>query len=405
MNAKTRILFVDDEPNILQGLRRMLRGRREQWEMAFAASGPEALSQMEETPFDVVVSDMRMPGMDGAQLLTEVRQRYPATVRIVLSGHSDLELVMKAVGPTHQYLTKPCDVNELKATVERAVALRSMLSSDGLRTLVAGLHSVPSLPTLYQQIVQALRSPDVSLSAIGTIVGRDPGMTAKILQLVNSAFFGLGRPVASPGQAVSFLGLDTIRALVLSVDVFEQFDPKKIRAFRLESLWQHSLSVGTLAKTIATAESAIKRIREESLLAGLLHDIGKLILVANLPHEYDVAQALAVRERMCMVDAQTQVFGCSHPEVGAYLLRIWGIPDEVVEAVAFHHRPSESPADHFTALTAVHAANALEAIVPPTDPARCPQAMDTGYLEYLGLVDRVDEWRVLGEGASNGDQT
>jgi putative nucleotidyltransferase with HDIG domain len=405
MSAKTRVLFVDDEPNILQGLRRMLRGQRQQWEMAFAASGPEALSQMESTPFDVVVSDMRMPGMDGAHLLTEVRQRYPSTVRIVLSGHSDLELVMKAVGPTHQYLTKPCDVDQLKATVERAVALRCLLTSKDLRTLVAGLHSVPSLPTLYQEIVQALRSPDTSLSAIGTIIGRDPGMTAKILQLVNSAFFGLGRPIASPAQAVSFLGLDTVRALVLSVAVFQQFDPKKVHAFRLETLWTHSLSVGTLAKTIATAENAVNSIREESLLAGLLHDIGKLILVANLPQEYDAAQALAIRERLCVTDAQRQVFGSSHPEIGAYLLRLWGIPDEVVEAVAFHHQPSDSPADRFTALTAVHAANALENAVPPTDPARCPQAIDALYLEQLGLADRVDEWRALSQAAANGDET
>jgi len=357
---------------------------------------------MAEAPFDVVVSDMRMPGMDGAQLLTEVRQRYPATVRIVLSGHSDLELVMKSVGPTHQYLTKPCDVDKLKATVERAVALRSLLISDELRTLVTGLHSIPSLPALYEEIVQALRSPDAALSVIGEIIGRDPGMSAKILQLVNSAFFGLGRAVASPGQAVSFLGLDTIRALVLSVNVFEQFDPQKIRAFRLESLWIHSLSVGTLARTIATLESSLKSVREESLLAGLLHDIGKLILVANLPNEYDAAQALASRERICVTEAQRQVFGSSHPEVGAYLLRIWGIPDEVVEAVAFHHQPSVSPADRFTALTAVHAANALDGVVPPGDPARCPQTIDLPYLERLDLVDRLAEWRAISPVAAYG---
>jgi putative nucleotidyltransferase with HDIG domain len=395
MSTKTRILFVDDEPNILEGLRRMLRGQRDRWEMAFAATGSAALAQMAEAPFDVVVSDMRMPGMDGAQLLTEVRQRYPATVRIVLSGHSDLELVMKSVGPTHQYLTKPCDVDKLKATVERAVALRSLLISDKLRTLVTGLHSIPSLPALYEEIVQALRSPDAALSVIGEIIGRDPGMSAKILQLVNSAFFGLGRAVASPGQAVSFLGLDTIRALVLSVNVFEQFDPQKIRAFRLESLWIHSLAVGTLARTIAILESSLKSVREESLLAGLLHDIGKLILVANLPNEYDAAQALASRERICVTEAQRQVFGSSHPEVGAYLLRIWGIPDEVVEAVAFHHQPSASPADRFTALTAVHAANALDGVVPPGDPARCPQTIDLPYLERLDLVDRLAEWRAI----------
>jgi putative nucleotidyltransferase with HDIG domain len=405
MSAKTRILFVDDEPNILDGLRRMLRGQRDQWDMAFAASGPDALAQMEMAPFDVVVSDMRMPGMDGAQFLADVQQHHPATVRIVLSGHSDLESIMKSVGPTHQYLTKPCDVDKLRVTVERAVALRSLLTSDGLRTLVTGLQSVPSLPALYQEIVQAVQSPDTPLSVIGAIIGRDPGMSAKILQLVNSAFFGLGRSVASPAQAVSFLGLDTIRALVLSVNVFEQFDAKKIRAFQLERLWTHSLSVGTLAKTISTLENATKSVREESLFAGLVHDIGKLILVANLPEEYDAAQVLADREGICLTEAQRQVFGSSHPEVGAYLLRIWGIPDEVVEAVAFHHHPSASPGDHFTALTAVHAANALDTVVPAHDPARCPQVIDADYLEGLGLTDRLAAWRAVSRAVAPGAET
>ncbi|MGD2062433.1 MAG: response regulator [Nitrospirota bacterium] len=402
MNAKPRILFVDDEPNILAGLRRMLRGERDRWQMDFAASGPEALARLEEMPFDVVVSDMRMPGMDGARLLTEVSQRHPATVRIVLSGQSDLESVMKSVGPTHQYLTKPCDVDVLTATVERALALRRVLTNHAICTLVTGLERIPSFPALYQEIVQAVQSPETPLKVVGEIIGRDPGMSTKILQLVNSAFFGLGRPVASPAQAVSFLGLDTIRALVLSVDVFEQFDPTTIRAFRLESLWTHSLAVGTLAHHIATAEQTTKSVREESLLAGLLHDVGKLILVANLPHEYEAAQALANRERICVTEAQRQVFGSSHPEVGAYLLRIWGIPDAVVEAVAFHHQPEASPADHFNALTAVHTANALESVVPPDDPARCARTTDDRYLERLGLIDHLDAWRAMGVVTANG---
>src|SRR5262245_37814840 len=98
-----KILFVDDEPNVLQGLERMLRSMRHEWEMQFAMSGPAALERLAEQTFDVIVSDMRMPGMTGAQLLTEVSQRHPHIVRIILSGQADQEDILRSVGPTHQY--------------------------------------------------------------------------------------------------------------------------------------------------------------------------------------------------------------------------------------------------------------------------------------------------------------
>jgi len=395
MGTKKRLVFVDDEPNILQGLKRMLRGQRDAWDMAFVRGGVEALARMAEQSVDVVVTDMRMPGMDGAQLLSEVMRRHPEVIRVVLSGHSDLECIMKAVGPTHQYLTKPCDVDKLIITVERALALRDLLTDEKLRSLVTSLERLPSLPALYQEIVRALRSEETSLSAVGEIIGRDPAMTAKILQLVNSAFFGLGRPVSTASQAVSYLGLDTVRALVLSVNVFGQFDAATITAFSLESLWTHSLSVGTLAKAIAVLEKASKRTCEDSLLAGLLHDVGKLILVSNLPHRYSQAEALASHAAITVDEAQREIFGSSHMEVGAYLLGLWGLGDDIVEAVAFHHHPSACIVREFTPLTAVHSANALDAVVPPDSRARSPHPIDLAHLERLGLVDRLPEWQAM----------
>ena len=395
MDARKRLLFVDDEPNVLQGLKRMLRGQRDVWEMAFAGGGKDALTLMEEQAFDVVISDMRMPGMDGAQLLHEVMRRHPDTIRIILSGHSDLESIIRSVGPTHQYLTKPCDAQRLKATVERALTLRGLLHDAKLQGLVAGLERLPSLPTLYQEIVRALQSDEASLHTIGDIIARDPAMAAKLLQLVGSAIFGLNRPVSTVGQAVALLGLDTIRALVLSVNVFSQFDATAITAFPVATLWTHSLSVGTLAKAIATAEKASKTTCEDSLLAGLLHDVGKLILVSNLPQRYSDAEDLAHREAISVPQAQYEVFGASHMEVGAYLLGLWGLADDIVEAVAFHHHPSACTACEFTPLTAVHSANVLEVTVPPNSPARVSRAIDLAYLERLGLTGRLDDWQAL----------
>lgn len=195
---KRRILFVDDEPNVLQGLQRMLRPMRSEWEMEFAGGGEEALQKMEQAPFDVIVSDMRMPGMNGAQLLKEVARRYPDTVRIVLSGHSDREYILQLVTTTHQYLAKPCDAQTIKDTVNRACALRDLLTSKELSALVSQVKSLPSLPSLYTRIIEILQSDDPSLQKIGQIVSEDIAMSAKVLQLVNSSFFGIARRYLQP---------------------------------------------------------------------------------------------------------------------------------------------------------------------------------------------------------------
>lgn len=392
---KKRILFVDDEPNVLRGLRRMLRGQREEWDMAFAGGGEEGLALMQQRPFDVVVSDMRMPGMDGAEFLCEVMRRYPNVVRLVLSGHSEWELIMKSLGPAHQYLTKPCDADQLKATVTQAFALRELLADPNLRALVARMDSLPSLPALYQRIIEALRSPDASCKAVGEIVSQDPAMAAKVLQLVNSAFFGLPQRVSRPSQAVTLLGLDTIRALVLAVHVFTEFDQRQVNALSLDLWWLHCLTVGTLAKRIAQTEVQDRKVWDDALLAGLLHNIGELVLVANLPEEYVAVRERAAHGEVDVLEAERQVFGATHAEIGAYLLGLWALPDPIVEAVAFHHQPSRSHNRGFSPLTAVHAAHSLCSAAFATDDATPDEAFDVDYLNALGLAERTAVWREL----------
>lgn len=395
-----RILFVDDEPNILAGLKRQLRPQRKEWEMAFAESGEAALDMLSGAPFEVVVSDMRMPGMDGAELLGRVKERYPETVRIILSGHSELELVMKSVGPTHQYLTKPCDPDLLRATLKRAFVLRDLLADEQLQALATGLTTLPSLPTLYQRIVEVLQEPDASLAAVGEVIGQEPAMAAKVLQLVNSAFFGLRREVSDAREAVSFLGLETITALVLSVHVFAELKEATGDPFPIEALWSHSLAVGTMAKTIALAETGEKQIGEMTLMAGLLHDVGKLILRVNVAKRYAEVTRMVNRGECDLLTGERQVFGTTHAEVGAYLLGLWGLPDGIVEAVAFHHRPEASPSDGFTPLAAVHVVNCLEGATPTDHPARHTGEVDEAFLEQAGLTDRLETWRALIETSS-----
>ncbi len=372
----------------------MLRNLRDEWDMSFADGGESALRLMEQQPFDVVVSDMRMPGMNGAQLLTEVMRRWPRTVRIVLSGQSDREMILRSVGPTHQYLAKPCDAEVLKGVVYRACELRDLLSDENLKTLVTRVASLPSLPDLYLQIVEEVQSPDASIQKIGDIIARDVGMTAKLLQLVNSAFFGLRRHVPHPAMAASLLGLDTVKALVLTAQVFSSFESGRIRAFALDGLWRHSVAVGAIARKIAAAQNAEPQVVDFALLGGLLHDVGRLILAANLPAEYAQVCSASDGRGALLWQVEREKLGTTHGEVGAYLLGLWGLPDPIVEAVAYHHMPTRCLARGFTPLTAVHVADALE--LESHGGEGLPAAEDTaGYLAREGLSERLESWRRL----------
>lgn len=387
-----KILFVDDEPNILEGLQRMLRGLRHEWDMSFAGSGAEALVLLAETSMDVIVTDMKMPGMDGAELLQIVTERHPHMVRVILSGFSEKEVNMKSVGTAHQYLSKPCDPELLKATVSRVCSLRDLLTDQNLRRLVSQLPTIPSLPTLYTELVDELGKEESSTRKVGEIVKKDIGMTVKILQIVNSAFFGLRRHISDSKSAVEFLGLDTISSLTLGLGVISQFELHTSGIFFAE-LWAHSMSVGVAANKIAMIEN--RECANDAFTAGLLHDIGRVILSVNLPTEFKMVDDMMRDEHVSMVEAEKRIFGATHAEVGAYLLGLWGLPSEVVRAVAFHHSPHEISSEGFTALTAVHAATGIQQYLVSRDPLVTEPDLDKTYIEGLGLLDKIPTWQGL----------
>jgi HD-like signal output (HDOD) protein len=388
-----QLLFVDDEPKVLDGLKRSLRPMREEWNMSFVASGAEALQALEQAPFDVIVSDMRMPVMDGAQLLNEVRQRFPQVVRIVLSGHSDIELVYQSIAATHQYLDKPCETELLKATVMRACALRDLLGSDSLRQLVTGMQQIPSQPTLYAEIRKEAESKTASIKAIGAIISKDMGMTAKILQLVNSAYFGLRGPVSTAEQAVSLLGLDTVQSLVLTVHVFSKFSSTHGPGFNIDRLWEASTETGALARAIAKVEQVPALMIEQAYTAGLLHDVGRLVFAANVLERYEATLKESRDKGLPVWELERLEFGASHADVGAYLLGLWGLGDPIVEAVAFHHCPSDCVVNSFSPLTAVHVANVLREELFQQRTGELPPQIDVTYLDTLHLTDRLPHWR------------
>lgn len=392
---KKHVLFVDDEPLLLQGLRRMLWSLREEWEMFFVEDGQSALNILQQHPIEVIISDMRMPGMDGAELMQQVLKRFPHVIRIMLSGDSDQNRILRSVVPTHQFLLKPCDAATLKHTVDRAYRLQELLKNDDIAKIVNGIVKLPSVPTLYTRLLREIQADNPSLEIIGEIITQDLTMSARILQLVNSAFFNLPNRIKNPHQAVSLLGLNNIQALVLYVNLFSgDEDFKVVKGFSLKEIWNHSMKVGNLARKILSLEPHTAEQLGDAFCLGLLHDLGLLIL-AQIPQYRSIAlSAEKGFESKEQLDQEYEMLGTSHAEVGAYLLGIWGLPDHFVETVAYHHRPSQLGGIQNMALTALHVAESL--IGSGCDGVEGMERLDKEYFETINLPSaKLLEWSSL----------
>jgi HD-like signal output (HDOD) protein len=359
--------------------------------MTFAEGSKAAVEHLNKAPFDVVVTDMHMPGMDGLALLSEVKLRTPNAVRIILSGTVDREFILRSVGIAHQFLAKPCNSAELKATVQRTFALRDLLADERLAQVTAKLTSLPPLPSLYLEIQRVLSGPPGSIEDLGKIVAKDIAMSARVLQLANSAFFGASRPFTSAVEATVYLGLDIVTALVLTSQVFTP--ATGLQPETLQSLWAHSLQTGAFARAILKLESQDPRTADQAFLAGVLHEVGLLVFSAELPEKLAQAWKYARRFGLPVAEAERRVIGASRATVGAYLMGIWGLQATVVEAIAFHQTPNALPHDGILPITAVHVAAGFASGDAGYSVADCGRTLDMAYLERLGLADRPPLWR------------
>ena len=397
-----RVLFVDDEVFVLDGLKRMLRRMRTQWEMDFVDSGEAALQMMAQKEFDVIVSDMRMPNMNGAELLNEVKDLHPNTIRFILSGYSDKDLILKSLDSTHQYLAKPCDPETLKTRILRATSLQESISNDALKNLISQLGELPTLPALYEEILSLLRQPDVSSECLSDAIKKDIGMTAKILKFANSGYVGLKRKISGMNDAVSYLGMDYIRSIILTIGAFGRLKQFQIDGSTLEDFWGNSLMVAEAAKAITISQTSSRTMAEESYVGGLLHACGKLILSANFPSKYVEVNKMVEEDGMPLLDAEVKIFGAHHGQVGAFILGLWGLAGPIVEAVHWYRNPSNSIPVDFQPLTSVHVASSLifepddEEEDLPSDSGLFNNAeLDKDYLEKISLLNRLEDWRFL----------
>jgi HD-like signal output (HDOD) protein/CheY-like chemotaxis protein len=388
-----RILFVDDDTNVLDGIRRILHAERKRWDMQFAVGGEAALQACETGSFDVVITDMRMPGMDGATLLGHIRDRFPGTARIVLSGYAEGALATRAIPVAHRFLTKPCGAAELQDAIERVCALQEIMYAPELRRIIGAIGELPSLSRTYASLAQAVADPNASISRVADIIEQDLAMSAKVLQLVNSAFYGLAQNATSLRAAAGYLGMDTIKNLALATETFRVLVPhSSISESVCETIQKHAYSTAAIVAKLPLDP----KIRDGAVVAALLHDVGKLILASRMPTEFCSTLALA-RERKCeSFEAEEEILGTSHAEIGAYLLGLWGIPNHVVEAIAHHHHPTRVPHSGFDGSIAVYVADLLAHGLEdhPQDLGGFePREADRAVLETLGILPRFEEFR------------
>ena len=392
--AKSRILFVDDEPRILEGLRRMLHKQRSRWDMQFISEPREALRVATETPFDVVISDMRMPAMTGAELLAELRAHAPSTVRIILSGQAEMSSILKAIDPSHRFLSKPCDGAVLEQTVSSAIALRSRVGNPALVALVGGVEKPPTLPSIYAELQEAIESGG-SIQRIAEIIARDIGMTAKLLKLMNSSYLGERRAVDSVIGAVELIGIEALHLLVLEAKIFEPYTSDDAGSRQeLQRIVLDASNAAERACKLCKLTGMGPEATRQSVLAAFLREIGVLLLAQHAPDLF--GKALEQRASSPAPRAWTEhaAMGTTDGLTGAYLLGLWGFTSELVEAVAFHNRPSQATSRTLSPLTIVHIVDGIERVrnVSTHGDVDCGELFDMSYLREVGVGDRVSGW-------------
>jgi putative nucleotidyltransferase with HDIG domain len=388
--VRKRVLFVDDDQAILDGLEDLFFRDRSRWDMAFALGAVRALAELRAKPFDVVVSDMQMRGMDGATLLGIVKDEFPGTVRMVLSGYAQRASILRALPAMHQYFSKPCEASRLRAAIDRSLEITGK-PTDNLRALIGKLDKVPSPPFVYLELTKLVNDDSKPLADAVRIVAADPAIAAKALQLANSAAFGAQRAITSIEDCVAYLGIDLIRCLTLTSSVFGGAPRASTARLALEALHTTALLTASLTrKLIGERKNA-----DLGFAAALLHDIGEAILAIGLPETYVELCRTARAACEPLIVAERREFGATHAEIGACLLGMWGLPTEIVEIVAHHHDPAAAPPTLHATLAALHVADAL---VAPLE-ASYDHMIDPALLEALGCAGQLDNWRSIAQQA------
>jgi len=392
--ANITVLFVDDDRHVHQSLRRIIVARNLPIDLFAASTVAQALQTLSERTCDVIVTDASLPDMEGSDLLALVQVRWPLTLRILMTADGGTRIISRLLVAAHQLLTKPVTPECLLPTIQTASRLRFLLMDSRLREIVHRLEHLPVVPDVYTALTRELQSESCSNQSVARIVSRDMSLTTAILKVVNTPFFGLSRRVDEPLQAVNILGANLVRGLVLSEGVFKPQDPDMYPGFNMEQLWGHCLVAAKCCRAVMRGECPSGPAVEDAFLAGLLHDVGKIVMAEGCPEDYADIIKESQGRNMPLYEVETEILGVTHAQIGAYLLGLWGFSENVVIAIAQHH--GQIPGPPLTLLSAVlHVVDVLlhERYVQASGHA--PHLPAGAFLDIAGGAETFERWKEI----------
>lgn len=331
-----KIIFADREEKILKILSRILESENGDLNTFYFNDAESAVKELEFDDTDMIVCDLDMYLESGIPLLDFAKENHPGVIRVILTGYSQEATALQAIQKAHQLFLKPIESFHLKDKIYKTLSLKEYIQNEQLRKLIAGINEIPVLPEFYYKLEHMLEQPDVSITEVKNLIAHDPALVAKILQLVNSAFFGFSKNISDLTQAISFLGLKIIKTLVLylSVTATIKIAPHLLKV--QNEIWHHSLKAASIARDIAKELNFTQDEIDNAYAAGILHDIGKLVLLSYNNYYEEVTERSKTLQ-CSFYEAELSYFETSHGDVGAYLLGLWGLPDLIVESVHYHH--------------------------------------------------------------------
>lgn len=386
-----------DEQGSFAGWSNEVEGSDLNWEFVRLDSKEGLLLQLENNAIDAVVLPCSMRAMVDIEFMAKIAQKYPKVVRVFLGAEFwNAGFKAKAAEAAHKLYPTRISIAQVCEELEYRIKLVKLINRSSLQAYIGTVGCVPSPPSMYRNLTEAVNSDIADLAVISSIVEQDPAVVAQIMRQVNSAFFGFNRQISDLKEAISLLGVRNLRSMVLSSQLNKQFSQsKEWDSFSFEQVGQRSLLVGRLAQALCRRAGASKAMQDQAFLAGLLHDLGILILASHDPEQYKKLINYAVKKQKPIYLVEKAALGFFHGEVAAALLALWNLPPQVVEAVMLHHVPHLSLDKEFTALTAVHVADAMLPSVEVTGECNLASHLSLRYLDQVGVMEEVPQWRIV----------
>jgi len=386
--ATKSILLAITDPQTLVDINQALGA---EWEATSVVTEADARAQVEKRSFDALLVDFNLGSSDASELLNQTLEKHPQTIRFLLAYEADLALVAAKVLGSVELLPKPVEPASLKNRVENIVNGSNSDQSSSEPAKEAG--AAPAIPPIYSEVLKALDSPGATNKQVGAIIARDAALTTEVLGLTRSAYMGLPRDLTDPAEAVESLGLETVKALVMALRFLAEHSHLNPGYLSLQQIWQHSIKVAQIARDLVLFETKDRTLASQALAAGLLHDLGKVVMVTNFDDLYGRVHSLARKQPVPLWEIEKEMFGANHGEIGACLVGMWNLPSEIVDAAAFHHEPPLGEQEHLTPMAAVHIANVLEHGLRPSEEFRVAPIISAAFLNELGLLQRLPVWR------------